>query len=381
MSENDFDHNSHEMAQNPWPRWEQLRAGPPLAHSDQHGGFHIASRYQEVCDIVRNTAVFSSSMRMIPPIKSPSKPPIDYDPPEHRLYRVIINPFFTPAKVKEAEPWIREMVAQCVRPLLASDGFNVPRDIGGPLMRGVTLRIMGIADAPADVNTWVDDLIFSRNKPEEAAKKLVAFLAGEMAQRRAQPANDLMTALTQSRYGDRPLEPSEQINMALLVLMAGLDTTNFAISGSVWYLMLHPAARKDLANADETTWGLAMDEFVRWTTPAPNVGRVARMDTEVGGCPMRQGEKVLMLYGSANRDEKEFANANDVVLDRFPNRHLGFGMGPHRCVGSHLAKLVMQIVLGELLKGLDNFELADPGAVVWESAAVRGIRNLPLVRK
>jgi cytochrome P450 len=384
VNADDFDHYSREMAYNPWPRWQRLRAGPPLAYSPKYGGFWIASRYKEVCDAVRRTDVFSSFINQtgIPPMEAPRRPPINFDPPEHTFYRTVLNPFFTPAKMKECEPWIRDLAAGYIRPLAQRDGFNLPREIGIPLTRDVIARIMGIAALPEAASVWADDLIFSSDVPtrQNAAKQLLDFLAGELEKRRADPGTDVMTALTTVSLKGRGLNHEEQLGASLLLLLGGLDTTNYTLAGAVWYLVQHPEAQKRLAGLDENGWPIAIDEFVRWVSPAPHHGRTAKSDTEIGGCPVRKGEKVWLIYGSANRDETEFKDPDAVVLDRFPNRHLGFGMGPHRCLGSHLAKLVLTHALRELLRILPDFELQHPDAVHWHGAQVRGINSLPLVR-
>ncbi|MDB5970080.1 MAG: hypothetical protein JWQ90_2530 [Hydrocarboniphaga sp.] len=378
----EYDHRDHESVYNPWPRWKKLQSGPALTYSEKYDGFHVASRYNEVCEIARDPQIFSSHLKQttIPTLVTPPFPPINYDPPDHLFYRVILNPFFTPGKVAAHEAMVRSMAAKYIEPLLASDGFDVPTQLGIPLTREVILKLMGIADCPAEVNKWADDLIFLY-EPEKAAANLMGFLAAEVAKRRANPGDDVMSGLVTAEVRGRSLDDSEILRMSLLLLLAGLDTTNSAISGSIWYFVQHPEARKELLAADDTTWRLAMDELVRWVSPAPAQARTARNDTAVGGCPMKEGEMVMLLFGAANRDATEFPDPDSVVLNRFPNRHLGFGMGPHRCLGSHLAKLELQIVLQALLPSLDQFELSDPNAVVWEGASVRGIRALPLTRK
>jgi cytochrome P450 len=380
MTNDDYDHYSDEAAYNPWPRWAMFREGPPLAFSSKYDGFFIASRYQEICEILRNTAEFTSSLHTIPVLKAPVRPPIDIDPPDHQYYRETLNALFTPARVKEHEPWIRVLALDYVSRALSSKAFNFPRDIAIPLMRDITLTLLGCADRPPEVNNWADDLIWHRNA-EVAGKNLTSFLSAEFAKRRLHPGDDVLTAIAQAKFKDRPLTDEERIGMALLVLLAGLDTTNFTMSGATLYFLQNPEAKKHLEGASEKAWNLATDEFVRWVSPAPHLARGARNDTEVRGCPIPKGDRVMCLLGSANRDPQEFANPEELVLDRFPNRHVGFGMGPHRCLGSHLAKLVIRNVMGELLKGLDDFELDPSAPVEWASSSVRGIRSLPLRRK
>jgi cytochrome P450 len=275
------------------------------------------------------------------------------------------------------------LAAAYIRPLANRDAFNLPKEIGIPLTRDVITRLMGIRDVPKDVNQWSDDLVFSNDVPtrQSAAKKLLDFLGNELERRRVEPGTDVMTALTKASFKGRGLSHEEQLSTSLLLLLAGLDTTNFTLAGAVWHLVQHPEAQKQLASLDENGWPVAIDEFVRWVAPAPQHGRTAKSDTEISGCPVHQGEKVWLIYGSANRDETEFKDPDSIVLDRFPNRHLGFGMGPHRCLGSHLAKLVLTHMLRELLEILPNFKLESPDAVHWHGAQVRGITSLPLIRK
>jgi cytochrome P450 len=168
--------------------------------------------------------------------------------------------------------------------------------------------------------------------------------------------------------------------MTLLLLVAGLETTASAIAVSVLYLLDHPEQRVRLM-AEPEIWDHAIDELLRWITPVPAQSRTLRHDGEVLGCPIPAGERVMMLFGSGNRDEREFPDPDKVVLDRRPNRHLSFGMGPHRCIGSHLAKCEMKIALQLLLPELDNWQVSDSEKPVWKAAETRGLSHLPLVRK
>ena len=124
---------------------------------------------------------------------------------------------------------------------------------------------------------------------------------------------------------------------------------------------------------------LAVDEFVRWSSPVAHIARTLTADHELHGCPMKAGSRIVLSFGSANRDEAEFANADEVVVDRRPNRHTAFGVGPHRCVGSHLAKLVVKVALQELLGGLGSFQIPEHGRIVCQRGETRSITNLPVV--
>jgi cytochrome P450 len=215
-----------------------------------------------------------------------------------------------------------------------------------------------------------------------SGRKLYEFLSVEVDKRRTSLTDDIIGTLVKAKFDDaRQLTHEEIVNMALLLVLGGLETTVSATTGAVFYLVQHPEEQGRLLQADERLWRLALDEFVRWVSPLQGIGRTVRHDTDFKGCPMHAGDRVLMLWGSGNRDETAFRDPEKVILDRFPNHHLGFGMGPHRCIGSHLAKAMMQISLQGFLKGLSNFRLEDPNGIVCTAAEARSWKRMRLVRK
>jgi cytochrome P450 len=380
----EFDHRDHESHVNPCPRWKAMREAGPVLHTDAHGGFYVIPRYAEVVEAARDTAVFSSSDKTtIPPMATPPTPPIHADPPEARRWREILNPYFSPTKIAEYQPWIRELVAEVVDPLLQGSSFDVPRDIGIPLTRQVILRIMGIADAPTELNEWTDEAVFGLDeRAEHGGAMIVEYLAAEIRRRRASPDAGLITEMFSRtlKPDNRLLTDAEILKLMLLVLMAALETTSSALSAAVAYLIEHPDDIARLQSRPDI-WHLAVEEFVRWGSPAVGLARTARSDSLIGGCPIRAGSRVMLLYASANRDENEFPHADEVVLDRTPNRHVGFGMGPHRCLGSHLAKTQMRLALQRLLPALDEWRIEDESKLIWNAAVTRGLSSAPLVRK
>jgi cytochrome P450 len=381
----DYDHRDDDSRLDPWPRWQEMREHNPIFFSEQYGGFYVLSRYADVTDAARNPDVFASGIdgTTIPKFPTPLLPPLHADPPEQREWREILNPYFSPSKISEYEPWISELVDEMVAPLLANDRLDIPRDIGVPLTRTVILRIMGIETAPADLNHWTDQMVFGIGEDaQHGSLALMQFLGQEIALRRAQPRADFITALFTARRtsAEQVLDDEEVLKLLLLVLAAALETTSSAIAATVAHLLDHPDDAARLQN-EPGLWRGAMDEFVRWASPAACLARTTRQDTEVDGCPIPAGSRVLLLYGSSNHDEGEFPDADSVVLDRVPNRHLGFGMGPHRCLGSHLAKAQMRLVLRMLLPTLHQWRIADPAKIQWTAAVTRGMTSLPLVRR
>jgi cytochrome P450 len=161
-----------------------------------------------------------------------------------------------------------------------------------------------------------------------------------------------------------------------LLLFGGLHTTTHAIAGWLLYLSSHPESRAQL-EAEPSIWNRAIDEALRWTSPSSHLGRVTTKDTVIGGCPIPAGSRVMVSIGAANQDSAQFSNPREMTLDRTPNAHAAFGFGPHRCVGSHLAKLQMRVALEEWLSRYSDFALSDPGAIRYQGAEVRGLVTLP----
>src|SRR5215213_1502248 len=378
----DFSHMTEEWASAPQEIWKSLRDSDSLGYSENFGGFHIAARYEDVCAITRDPEDFSNFPgSAIPHLEMPPMPPVHFDPPEHTKYRQVMNPHFAPSQVTPLEPWVREKLDTIVAPLLEGDRFDVVKDIAQELTTAVTLRFMAIDEAPAEIHKWVDDLLYKNEDTPASSQALVGFLAGELQKRRDNPGDDLLSAMVTATPDGTPMSDGELLGMSVVIVSAGLETTNSAIGGGTLYFLEHPEARQELLNADEKTWRLAMDEVVRWTSPASANARHVVKDAEVHGCPMTSGDRVLVMWGAANHDEREFPDPESLVLDRFPNRHVGFGMGPHRCVGLHLAKLMMTAYFQRILPELAKWQLDGDQAVTWGGAETRGVRSVRLARR
>jgi cytochrome P450 len=380
----DYDHKDEQAHLDPWPRWKRFRDLGPVQHTDNYGGFYMLMGYAEITAAVRDTDTYSSTDGTgIPPIPM-RMPPLDYDPPEARRWRELVNPFFAPGKVQEYRPWLARLAQERVATAMAGDRVDVSQDIGIPLTREVILTIMGITNAPAELNAWTDDLIFGLNEVSaRGGEQLWAFLQREVTDRREHPGGtDVVSELTRSgfRGSDQLLADEEIVSLLFLVLIAALETTNGAISAMVQHLVEHPEAAQRLRE-QPAIWPRAMDEFVRWSSPAVGLARTTRTDATVAGCPIPAQEKVMFVYASGNRDEREFDRPDEVVLDRHPNRHLGFGMGPHRCLGSHLAKAQMEESLAALLPLLPAWELDADNPPKWHAGSTRGMASLQLRRR
>lgn len=381
-----YDHFGQEHAEHPEHVWAALRGIPGLARSERHGGFRIISRYEEICAAARNPSVFSSGNGVaIPPHAMPPLIPVGIDPPMHGQYRKVLNAELGPSAIARKEGEYRELAGQLLAAVPERGEFDFCELFSAQFPERVALRTIGFDPADrAALGRWFHDMTHLRGTDPEAAGmaalSMFARVKEVIAARRAEPRrDDLLSALLDGSVDDRALTDDEMLMYIALLLFGGLDTTASAIAGAFWYLAAHPEDRHRLLG-DEVAMDRSVEEFVRWTSPIQALGRYVAEPTTLGGCPLDAGEWVLLLWGSGNRDESVFEAPDEIRLDRFPNRHLGFGMGPHRCMGSHLAKVMVRIAIEEGVKALGDFELADPGRVRWAAGEARGIVELPLRR-
>jgi cytochrome P450 len=387
----DYDHFAQEYLVDPYGFWAALREREPVARSEHHGGFWVVSRYADIMEAACDPATFSSRDGTgTPPI--PTKLlPIDTDPPLHQKYRKIINPSFTPQAVRAQEDEWRTLAKELVARFPAEDDIEVCRAFAIPFPQQVALRMIGFPDDDRpDLAAWIDDITRLRGiddeKVGEAAvgvmtriverleerRKLASGAAGEAPRR-----DDLMSVLLDAEMDGRPLDDDEQLFTMVLLLLGGLDTTTSAIAMALAWLADRPEDRARLL-ADPDLLDTAVEEFVRVATPVQGLGRTVTRDTTLGGCPLREGDRVFLLWASGNRDPQAFDRPEEVVLDRHPNHHLGFGAGPHRCVGSHAGKLMVKIALQELLPWLGDYRISD--GLGWVGGETRGLRHLMVQR-
>ncbi|MGH9034722.1 MAG: cytochrome P450 [Acidimicrobiia bacterium] len=391
----DYDHFAPEYIIEPYDFWALLRKQEPVSRSEQHGGFWVVSRYADIIQAAGDTATFTSTEGTGTPPIPMRLLPIDTDPPLHRQYRRIINPSFTPQAVEAREKEWRDLALELIEQFPADDepgAGGVPQEIelcgafAIPFPQRVALRLIGFPDEDRpELAQWIDDITRLRGIDDErvghAAIGVMTRIMERLEERAEQPrGDDLVSVLLDADIGGRPLDDDERLFTTALLLLGGLDTTTSAIAMAFLHLADHPGDRARLLD-DPQLLDSAVEEFVRYATPVQGLGRTVTTDTMLGGCPLRAGDRVFLLWASANRDPEAFDRPDEVVLDRHPNHHLAFGSGPHRCVGSHLGKLMVKLALQELLPRLGDFEVADREQLVWVGGETRGLRNLPLRRR
>jgi cytochrome P450 len=245
----------------------------------------------------------------------------------------------------------------------------------------VIATILGVPSSLSDTFTgWVRDVLEFAHDPDRRRRGmegLVGFFVSEVARRKSEPGDDLLSDLLHSEFDGVPVEESVVLGVATLVLIAGIDTTWSAIGSSLWHLATHPEDRQRLVE-EPALMPVAIEELLRAYSPV-TMARLVTEDIEFAGCPMKGGDKILVSFPAANRDPEEFERADTVILDRSLNRHVAFGSGIHRCAGSNLARMELRVALEEWLARIPEFRLAEGSEVTWAGGQVRGPRRLPVV--
>ncbi|MEB3070276.1 cytochrome P450 [[Mycobacterium] vasticus] len=383
-----FDHHDPALVHDPWPTYAKLREVGPVTWSDAHGGFWAVAGYDEVYTAARDDETFCSGDGVtIPPEQAAKVIPITADPPDLRAYRDILSPLFSPGAAKVRRDEISALVLERIRAVGAQGGCDLVEDIATPVPSIITMRLLGIPqDGWRDYMHWYHDnstrlMVMS---PEEKRAHIQTFfvlrsqIEEVIAARRSTSSEDLISVLVRAEFDGRLLTDEEIINTVSLVLAGGLDTTATAIVNALLFLDEHPEGRERYVTDDQAL-DTFLEEMLRYEPPVHSLARRATCDVELGGAQIRAGDRLLLLWASANRDAKVFEDPDVMIADRFPNRHMAFGIGQHRCIGSNLARLQTRLVVQEFLRHFPDYRVSRDGL---ERAAtlsvVRGYLRAPV---
>ncbi len=364
----DFDALAPETFDSPWAEYARLQRECPVAHSDAWGGFWSLTGYRDVVSTAADYRTFTTTVQNVVPkvAFTGRRPPLHLDPPEHTPYRRALNPLLTEEKARRLEPLIRSIAGEMLEPLIAAGRADICTDFGSFLPVRVFAEWMNMRPADARrlaevgrafnlaVQDKMDDLVKSTSlELYEIARALID-------DRRASPRDpemDPTSALLATRHEGRPLPDDLILGTIRQVLVVGI-VAPMVIMGSICvHLSRHPELQ-DRLRGDATLVPAAIEEFLRLYTPYRGFARTPVHDVEIGGRVIRQGEPIALVYAAANRDPSIFENPADFVLNR-PNigEHVAFGVGAHRCAGSALARLELQVMLEELLARTSSFAL------------------------
>ncbi len=386
----DYDILDPDYVADPYPVWDDLRGQCPIAHSDRWGGSWLPTKYSDVQRIAQDHAHFSSidvgvlsftdEERPPPPIDIPLHP-IDADQPVHTWTRRLLLPWFSHTRVEQYEPYTRELCNRLIDGFIESGSADAAGDYARQIPVRVISLIIGVPEDMADTFTgWVQDVLeFAHDEARVARGRdaLIAYLLGLLAERRANPGDDLMSDLLHAEVDGEPVADLIVMGIVALTIIAGVDTTWSSIGSAMLHLATHPDDAQRLLDEPEIM-PLAIEELLRAYSPV-TMARITVEDIEVAGCPMKAGDKVLMNFPGANRDPEMFEHPDDVILDRAQNRHVAFGAGIHRCAGSNLARMELRVAVEEWIKRIPSFRLADNAEVTWAGGQVRGPRQVPVV--
>ena len=336
------------------------RTNCPVAHSPANDGFHLVTRYKDVTAVLRNDSLFSSAHgKSLPHRQTVLMPPLDSDPPLHGEFRRLLNPFLSRPGLKPFTDDVRRIAADIVGQFAGRSEIDVHEDFASPLTATVLAKvILGIGDLDEvrRVQTLVDAI--GRGNASAAWAKLQDYVVALLAVRRAEGPGrgDILDAILYGQVDGRPLTQEEQRGATTVLLLGGLDTTTGAIGSIICRMTKDPAVEQRVR--DPGWMRHEFDELLRLDSPVTTEARYVTRDTELAGVPLRAGEYVLLHFGSANRDEAQFASAGRLNLDRSENRHIAFGIGIHRCIGSNLARLTISVAFEELLRRVRNIRSA-----------------------
>lgn len=365
-------------------RW--MRANEPVFRD--RNGLAAATTHQAVLDAERNPEIFSSTGGIRP--ETPGMPyMIDMDDPSHLLRRKLVNAGFTRKRVMDKVPSIGTLCDTLIDSVCERGECDFVRDIAAPLPMAVIGDMLGVLPEDRELLLkWSDDLVtgLSSHIDELTAQAVMdafaaytAFTMDIIGKRRAEPTEDLFSILVNAEVEGQRMSDDEIVMETLLILIGGDETTRHTLSGGTEQLLRHRDQWDALVATPDKLPG-AIEEMLRWTSPVKNMCRTLTQDTTFHGTDLREGEKIMLMFESANFDESVFGDPENFRIDRNPNNHMAFGFGSHFCLGNQLARLELSMMTTRVLQRLPDLRLADDAEVPLRPANfVSGPEAMPVV--
>jgi len=369
---------------NPQDELTWLRQNDPV-HFD--GRVWGVTKHADIREVATQPELFSNAGG-IRPEQGPVAQMIDMDAPEHFLRRKLVGAGFTPRRVVEQEARVLELTDAIIDRVCEKGECDLVRDVAAWLPIEVIGQALGFD--PDDFGTlleWSDTLLSALVgiQDEELMARVgdafggyVGYVSGAIAERRETPTDDLLSILVHAEVDGAKLTDDQILHDSLLILIGGDETSRHVISGGI-YQLLEDREQWDRLRADRSLLPSAVEEMLRWVSPIRNMARQATQDVELRGKQIEKGQKLLLLYPSANRDEEVFEDPFRFDVARTPNEHLAFGVGPHFCLGNALARVEVKTMLDRVLERLPDLELVEPDEPQWRPANfVSGYESLPV---
>jgi cytochrome P450 family 142 subfamily A polypeptide 1 len=373
-------------ASDPHPHFQWMREQAPV-YWDAAGKVWGIAGYADVLAIAKDPQTFGSAGGIR--ADAPALPYlIDMDDPDHRKRRSLVNKGFTLRRVQEREPRIRAVAVDLIERAKERRCFDFVKDVAAWLPLIVIGDMLGIEPAHRDdLLRWSDDMVLGTGattlermrRASDAFDEYCDYQRRVIASRRARPLSDLVSVLVHAEVDGETLTDAELLMETLLILIGGDETTRHVISGGMYQLLKHADQRRVLAR-DASAIPTAVEEMLRWVSPIQNMARTAARDVVLHGQKIEEGQKVLLLYPSANRDASVFPDPFTFDIARAPNEHLAFGFGAHFCLGANLARLELRVFFEELLRRMPDLELLDPDPPPQRASNfITGIEELRVV--
>jgi cytochrome P450 len=370
----------------PQPAYAELRSKCPVGRMFFTNS-PVVSHFKDVQDALRDPETFSSAIDLRLGNVRPMIPQ-QLDPPAQTRYRRLLDPLFSRKKMAALVPAIREHAAALIDEFVDKGECEFDSAFAIPLPCTAFLSLFGLPLSELPTFLEIKDGIIRPQKfdPDMAkaeeirrstSQRMYAYFEDEIARRRGNPGNDLLGDLLVAEIDGKKLDHDEILDICYLLLIAGLDTVTATLGCNVAYLAANPDQRRRLVEKPELIPG-AVEELLRWETPVTAVPRMATRDVTIQGIEVKAGEIITFLIGSANTDDAHFKDAQAVDFERERNIHMAFGAGPHRCLGSHLARMELQVAMEEWHKRIPDYAIK-PGETPIYSAGIREVMYLPLV--
>jgi cytochrome P450 len=391
-----FDHESPEHAARWVEDFDEIRSSCPVAWTEEHGGYWVATRYRDIVDIAQNPTVFSSARTFdpetgavrsgaaIPALPGTRGIPDETDSPEWDAFRTFLNRRFGPKAVEERRVRTEQFAAALIDRVIERGHFDLVDDFTNPLPSIATMDLFGLPlDAWSDYADPLHKLMYlPKTDPRFAVEaERLHWMRGQIEEhiiaRRKEPKDDLLSYLANGEINGERVNDEDIWGMALNLLLGGVDTTTALTSSTLIYLYQNPD-KKQIFLGDSEAASVAREEFVRYFSPVHGIGRVLTSDYEFQGQSLSQGDRLYIAYASGNRDPEVFQEPDRLKLDRFPNRHIGFGAGKHRCLGSFQARMMFETMIREVLTRMPDYRIDETQMRSYPSIGViNGWISLP----
>ena len=395
----DFDHHSDEFNLNELQINAELRRSCPVAWNDNYGGFWFVTSYDAVARIARDGNTFAHKYEPNAPdgidyqgemgVPRPEGQPAlgigEVDGPYHQALRQALAPFFSPRAVEKMRPFMQQSAHRFLNQRIADGRMDLVLDYASPVPAILTMRLMGL---PLDswqhyANLFHSVMAVPQDSDEYAAAiAQVPAMMDELRQfagrRRAEPGTDLTSFLVQFEFDGRRLDDEQVLDILWNLIGGGVDTTTSQTALTLLHLGTHPELRQQLIERPEL-YRTAVDEFLRYFSVNQQLSRTVTCDAVLGDQHLQRNDRVIISWLAANHDDQEFDRPDEVVLDRAPNRHVAFGLGPHRCIGSHLARVMFEVMLRAVLDRIPDYQVDVDGVHQYlGNPSMTGLGKLPV---